>query len=86
VVAFIALTFFGGSALLGSFGDLTNQLGVGPQEVQSTTSVADTETEEISSTAKDAATPAFLGSVPAAGRSNARWPHRLEDLAAARRQ
>ena len=61
VVAFIALTFFGGSALLGSFGDLTNQLGVGPQEVQSTTSVTDTEAEEISSTAKDAATPAFWG-------------------------
>jgi hypothetical protein len=61
VVAFIALTFFGGSALLGSFGDLTSQLGVGPQEVQSTTNVTNSETNEIASTAKDAAAPAFWG-------------------------
>jgi hypothetical protein len=61
VVAFIALTFFGGSALLGSFGDLTNQLGIGPQEVQSTTSVSSTEADQISRTAKDAAAPAFWG-------------------------
>lgn len=61
VVAFIALTFFGGSALLGSFGDLTSQLGVGPQEVQSATEVSGSEAEEIADTAKDAATPAFWG-------------------------
>lgn len=61
VVAFIALTFFGGSALLGSFGTLTNELGVGPQEVQSSTEVSGSEAEEIASTAKDAAAPAFWG-------------------------
>ena len=61
VVAFIALTFFGGSALLGSFGELTNQLGVGPQEVQSTTEVTDAEAQDITSEAQDAATPAFWG-------------------------
>lgn len=61
VVAFIALTFFGGSALLGSFGDLTNQLGVGPQQVQSATEVSETEASEIADTAKDAAAPAFWG-------------------------
>jgi len=61
VVAFIALTFFGGSALLGSFGSLTNQLGVGPQQVQSTTSVSDSEAQDIADKAKDAAAPAFWG-------------------------
>lgn len=61
VVAFIALTFFGGSALLGSFGTLTNELGVGPQQVQSTTEVSGSEAEEIASNAKDAAAPAFWG-------------------------
>ena len=61
VVAFIALTFFGGSALLGSFGTLTNELGVGPQEVQSSTNVSGSEAEDIASTAKDAAAPAFWG-------------------------
>jgi len=61
VVSFIALTFFGGSALLGSFGDLTNQLGVGPQQVQSTAEVTGSEAEQIKSEAKDAAAPAFWG-------------------------
>ena len=61
VVAFIALTFFGASALLGSFGDLTSQLGVGPQEVQSSTEVSDAEAEEARTAAKDAAVPALLG-------------------------
>jgi hypothetical protein len=61
VVAFIALTFFGGSALLGSFGSLTNQLGVGPQQVQSTTDVSDSEAQDIADKAKDAAAPAFWG-------------------------
>lgn len=61
VVAFIALTFFGGSALLGSFGSLTQQLGVGPQQVQSTTEVTDEEASEITDKAKDAAAPAFWG-------------------------
>ena len=61
VVAFIALTFFGGSALLGSFGDLTSQLGVGPQQVQEATEVSGSEADEIASTAKDAAAPAFWG-------------------------
>ena len=61
VVAFIALTFFGASALLGSFGDLTSQLGVGPQEVQASTEVSDAEAREASDAAKDAAGPAFLG-------------------------
>ncbi len=61
VVAFIALTFFGGSALLGSFGSLTNQLGVGPQQVQSTTNVSDSEAQNIADKAKDAAAPAFWG-------------------------
>jgi hypothetical protein len=61
VVAFIALTFFGGSALLGSFGSLTNQLGVGPQQVQSTTNVSDSEAQEVADKAKDAAAPAFWG-------------------------
>jgi hypothetical protein len=61
VVAFIALTFFGGSALLGSFGDLTSQLGVGPQQLQEATEVSGSEADEIASTAKDAAAPAFWG-------------------------
>ncbi len=61
VVAFIALTFFGGSALLGSFGTLTQNLGVGPQAVQSATNVTDSEANTIQSKAKDAATPAFWG-------------------------
>ncbi len=61
VVAFIALTFFGGSALLGSFGNLTHQLGVGPQQVQSTTNVTDAEANDLNQTAKDAAAPAFWG-------------------------
>ncbi len=61
VVAFIALTFFGGSALLGSFGSLTSQLGVGPQQVQSTTNVTDAESNDIANKAKDAAAPAFWG-------------------------
>lgn len=61
VVAFIALTFFGGSALLGSFGSLTSQLGVGPQQVQSTTDVTDSEAKDIADKAKDAAAPAFWG-------------------------
>jgi len=59
VVSFIALTFFGGSALLGSFGDLTNQLGVGPQQVQSTTDLTDSEANQLATEAEDAATPAF---------------------------
>jgi hypothetical protein len=61
VVAFIALTFFGASALLGSFGDLTSQLGVGPQEVSSATQVSGSEAEQASQDAKDAAAPAFWG-------------------------
>lgn len=61
VVAFIALTFFGASALLGSFGSLSNQLGVGPQQVQSTTDVSDSEASQASEKAKDAAAPAFWG-------------------------
>ncbi len=61
VVAFIALTFFGASSLLGSFGDLTSKLGVGPQAIESTTDVSDAEAEEAEDTAKDAAGPAFLG-------------------------
>jgi len=61
VVAFIALTFFGASALLGSFGDLTNQLGVGPQQVQSATEVSDAEADEAADKAQDAAGPAFWG-------------------------
>jgi hypothetical protein len=59
VVAFIALTFFGASALLGSFGSLTNQLGVGPQQVRSTAEVSDEEAAEVRETADDAAGPAF---------------------------
>ncbi len=61
VAAFIALAFFGGSALLGSFGTLTNELGVGPQQVQSTADVSGSEAEKIATTAKDAAGPAFWG-------------------------
>jgi hypothetical protein len=61
VVAFIALTFFGASSLLGSFGDLTSKLGVGPQAIESTTEVSDAEAAEAEDTAKDAAGPAFLG-------------------------
>jgi hypothetical protein len=61
VFAFIALTFFGASALLGSFGDLTSQLGVGPQQVQSSADVSDAEAEQAADTAKDAAAPAFWG-------------------------
>ena len=61
VVAFIALTFFGASALLGSFGDLTSQLGVGPQQVQSTTELSDAEADEAAAATKDAAAPAFWG-------------------------
>jgi hypothetical protein len=61
VAAFIALTFFGGSALLGSFGSLAHQLGVGPQQVQSTTNVTPAEANQLASNAKDAAAPAFWG-------------------------
>lgn len=61
VVAFIALTFFGASALLGSFGDLTSQLGVGPQEVSSATQVSGAEAQQASQDAQDAAGPAFWG-------------------------
>jgi hypothetical protein len=61
VVAFIALTFFGGSALLGSFGSLSNDLGVGPQQVQSTTNVTNQEANQVTNTAKDASGPAFWG-------------------------
>ena len=61
VFAFIALTFFGASALLGSFGVLTSQLGVGPQQVQSSADVSDAEAEQAADTAKDAAAPAFWG-------------------------
>lgn len=61
VAAFIALTFFGGSALLGSFGSLTHQLGVGPQQVQSTTNLTDSEASDIAANVKDAAGPAFWG-------------------------
>ena len=63
VVAFIALTFFGASSLLGSFGDLTSKLGVGPQAIESTTDVSDAEAAEAEETAEDAAGPAFLGLV-----------------------
>jgi hypothetical protein len=45
--------------LLGSFGDLTNQLGVGPQQVQSTADVSDAEAAEVRKTADDAAGPAI---------------------------
>lgn len=61
VVAFIALTFFGASSLLGSFGDLTSRLGIGPDEVQQTTDVSSGEATEVAETAKDAALPAFFG-------------------------
>lgn len=61
VVAIIALTFFGASALLGSFGDLTSKLGVGPQEVQSATEVSESEESEAQQEAQDAAQPAFWG-------------------------
>lgn len=61
VVAFIALTFFGASALLGSFGSLTSQLGVGPQQVQSSANVSDAEAAEATQAVKDAAAPAFWG-------------------------
>lgn len=63
VVAFIALTFFGASSLLGSFGDLTSKLGVGPQAVESATDVSESEAAEAEETAEDAAGPAFLGLV-----------------------
>lgn len=61
VVAFIALTFFGASALLGSFGDLTSQLGVGPQDVASATEVSEQEAQQTADEAQDAAAPAFWG-------------------------
>ena len=61
VFAFIALTFFGASSLLGSFGDLTSQLGVGPQQVQSTTDVSKAEADDAAKAAKDGAAPAFWG-------------------------
>jgi hypothetical protein len=61
VIAFIALTFFGASALLGSFGDLTSQLGVGPQEVQSATDVSEAQADAAAAETKDAAAPAFWG-------------------------
>lgn len=61
VAAFIALTFFGGSALLGSFGSLAHELGVGPQQVQSTAHVNKNEASKLVSTAKDASGPAFWG-------------------------
>lgn len=61
VVAFIALTFFGASALLGSFGDLASQIGIGPQDVSSATEVSDTEADQANQDAQDAAGPAFWG-------------------------
>lgn len=61
VVAFIALTFFGASALLGSFGDLTSQLGVGPQQVQEAAEVNNAEADQAQDTLKDAAPGAFWG-------------------------
>ncbi len=61
VAAFIALTFFGGSALLGSFGSLAHQVGVGPQQVRSTTHVTNKEADKLAANAKDAAAPAFWG-------------------------
>jgi hypothetical protein len=61
VVAFLALTFFGASALLGSFGTLSNDLGVGPKQVQSATSVSNSEANQASQTLKDNAGPAFWG-------------------------
>lgn len=61
VVTFIALTFFGASTLLGSFGELTSKLGVGPQQVQSATDVSSSDQQNIANTAKDSAGPAFWG-------------------------
>lgn len=61
VVAFLALTFFGASALLGSFGSLTHNLGVGPQQVQSTTNVSNAEANQAQQTLKNDAGPAFWG-------------------------
>lgn len=61
VAAFIALTFFGGGALLGSFGNLTHQLGVGPQQVQNTAKLSDKEVSDLQDQAKDASGPAFWG-------------------------
>lgn len=61
VAAFIALTFFGGSALLGSFGSLAHQLGVGPQQVQKSAHVTNSEADRLAAQAKDASGPAFWG-------------------------
>ena len=58
VATFLVLTFLGAGTLLGSFGSLANQFGVGPQEVQQTTNV---DTGDALANAKDAAWPAFLG-------------------------
>ncbi len=85
VAAFIALTFFGGSALLGSFGSLAHQLGVGPQQVQKTAHVTKSEASQLSGTAKDAAGPAFWGlalplaSAMAGGLIGSKiWPRRKD--------
>ena len=61
VAAILALTFLGAGTLLGSFGNLANQFGVGAQEVQQSANVSPAEANEIAANAKDAAWPAFLG-------------------------
>ena len=85
VAAFITLTFFGGSALLGSFGNLAHQLGVGPQQVQKSAKVSDKQAAELSDRAKDASGPAFWGlflplaSAMAGGLIGAKvWPRRKD--------
>jgi hypothetical protein len=61
VAVLFLLALFGGGALLGSFGTLTNELGIGSGEVQQATNVTGNEAEQVRSNAKDAAWPAFLG-------------------------
>jgi hypothetical protein len=61
VVAFLALTFFGGGALLGSFGSLAHQFGIGPQQIQRTASITSAQASKIAATAKSDALPAFFG-------------------------
>lgn len=85
VGAFIAVTFFGGSALLGSFGTLAHELGVGPQQVQSTTNGTNSQVNKLTDSAKDSATPAFwglvlpLGSAMLGGLIGSKiWPRRKD--------
>ena len=61
IAVIVLLVLFGAGTLLGSFGTLANDLGIGTQDVQSATNVTGQEAEQAQATVEDAAWPAFLG-------------------------